>query len=146
MCYKILDGQLYVLLTNAGGPYFQNKDCWSIPKGLVEPSEPPIVTAEREFKEETGNEITVPLEFLAEVTQSSKKSVACFIAEQDVDISKFSSNYFDLEWPPDSGIIKSYPEIKEIRWMTAAEAKEKIIRGQVKLIEKLEEYINNTKV
>ena len=141
LCYKIENEQLYVLLGNAGGPYFENKECWSIPKGLVEDAEEYESTARREFSEETGNDLVVPLEFLAEVDQSSKKTVVCFIAMQDIDISKFSSNYFDLEWPPQSGIIKSFPEIKEIKWMTIEDAKLKILKGQVPLIEKLETYL-----
>ena len=145
LCHKIKNNQLYVLLASAGGPYYEKKECWSIPKGIVEESESPLEAAKREFNEETGIEITGSINFLAEIIQSNAKVVTCFTVEQDADISNFSSNFFELEWPPQSGIIRSYPETKEIKWMTAEEAKTKIIKGQIPLIEKLEEYLKTNR-
>ncbi|HZZ44727.1 MAG TPA: NUDIX domain-containing protein, partial [Tepidisphaeraceae bacterium] len=42
------------LLVHPGGPFFRHKDLhsWSIPKGLVNPDEPLLTAALREFTEE----------------------------------------------------------------------------------------------
>ena len=39
--YRILNDKYYYLCVHPGGPYFKNKDknCWSIPKGVVENNE-----------------------------------------------------------------------------------------------------------
>jgi predicted NUDIX family NTP pyrophosphohydrolase len=54
--YRSKDGIIQVLLAHPGGPYFQNKNegAWTIPKGEPEPNEDLLVTAQREFEEETA--------------------------------------------------------------------------------------------
>ncbi len=56
LMYRIKDGVLQVLLAHPGGPYFVNKDdgAWSIPKGEPDAEDGLLVTAQREFEEETG--------------------------------------------------------------------------------------------
>ena len=56
LMYRIQDGALKVLLAHPGGPFFVNKDdgAWTIPKGEPDTSEDLLVTAQREFEEETG--------------------------------------------------------------------------------------------
>ena len=133
------NNEIYVLLASSGGPYFINKECWSIPKGLYEDNEDEMKTAIREFKEETNISFnTEKLVFLDKVSQSSKKDVSCFLLEGKLDLKDFKSNTFKMEYPPNSGIIDSYPEIKEIKYFNIKEAKEKIIKGQIVLLEKLE--------
>ncbi|HEY1963078.1 MAG TPA: NUDIX domain-containing protein, partial [Rhizomicrobium sp.] len=46
-------------LVHPGGPFWKNKDAgaWTIPKGIIEPNEDPLIAARREFKEETGFDI-----------------------------------------------------------------------------------------
>ena len=55
MCRNTQRGLEYFLV-HPGGPFFKNKDAgvWSIPKGISEPGEALIDTAQREFWEETG--------------------------------------------------------------------------------------------
>ena len=47
---------IQVLLAHPGGPFFVNKDdgAWTIPKGEPDAGEDLLVTAQREFEEETG--------------------------------------------------------------------------------------------
>jgi predicted NUDIX family NTP pyrophosphohydrolase len=60
--YRTKDGAVQVLLAHPGGPCFHNKDdgARSIPKGEPEPREDLLLTAQQEFKEETGPKFTVP--------------------------------------------------------------------------------------
>lgn len=140
------NNDIYVLLASAGGPYFKNKEIWSIPKGLMEKDEKEIDTAYREFIEETGIDIYKDnIKYLNKISQSNKKDVVCFYTEGKFDLSGFKSNYFTMEWPPKSGKIQEFPETKEIKYIEINKAKNIIIKGQIKLLEKLEEILGENK-
>src|SRR5262249_6604075 len=104
--------RLEFLLAHAGGPYWRNKDdgAWSIPKGNVE-SGNLLSCAKREFNEETGLVAAGPFIVLAPLRQKSGKTVHAFAFEADFDLDTFSSNMFEMEWPPRSGKNQSFPEI-----------------------------------
>ena len=55
-------GEVEVFLVHPGGPFFAKKDAgvWTIPKGRVEAGEDLLVTAKREFEEETGFKSSPP--------------------------------------------------------------------------------------
>jgi predicted NUDIX family NTP pyrophosphohydrolase len=138
--FRFHQSSLQVLLVHPGGPFWAKKDAgsWSIPKGEIEKEEEPLAAAIRECQEETG--ITAEGNFieLTPVKQKSGKLVYAWAIESDVDPSKISSNEFEMEWPPRSGIKKSFPEIDKADWFTADEAETKIIAGQLPLIRELE--------
>lgn len=142
--YKKLNGDLMVYLEHPGGPYWVNKDLWSICKGEY-CCEKALDAAVREFSEETGFEIDKDkLFFIRSVKQkATNKLVIAFGIEQDIDPSKMKSNMFKLEWPPESGIIQEFPEMDEGRWFKIEEAKTKILKGQIKILDKLEMIINS---
>ena len=129
---------LEVLLAHPGGPYWRRKDegVWSIPKGVVE-SGNLLTCAKREFNEETG--LTAAGDFieLTPARQKSGKIVHAFAVEADFDLSKFSSNEFEMEWPPRSGTIQRFPEVDRIAYFTLATARRKILPGQRPFIEEL---------
>lgn len=136
------NNDIYVLLASAGGPYFKNKKIWSIPKGLKEENEEDMTTAIREFEEETGLLIDkTKVLFLDKITQSNQKEVVTFYLEEKFDLSNFTSNTFEMEWPPKSGKIQTFPETDEIKYIKIDEAKKIIVKGQIKLLEKLEEIL-----
>ena len=62
--------------------------------------------------------------------QSSGKTVHAFAFEGDFDLRTFSSNMFELEWPPRSGRRKQFPEIDRIGWFAPQQALAKIIAYQ----------------
>ena len=142
--YKIDNNQLMVYLERPGGPYMQNKDLWSICKGEYQ-DEPAIDAAYREFMEESGLKIDKDkLVFLTSVKmESTNKLVSVFIINCDLDPTKMKSNTFKKEWPAGSGKICEFPEMAEGKWFLIADAKNKIFKGQIKILEKLEEYIWN---
>jgi predicted NUDIX family NTP pyrophosphohydrolase len=127
------------LLAHPGGPYWAKKDhgAWTIPKGLVDPGDELLQTAQREFLEETGLTVdgdTIPL---APVIQTSGKTVHGFAIEADLDLGDFRSEAFEMEWPPRSGRMKTFPEIDRVGYFGYAQAMEKIIAYQRPLIEEL---------
>jgi predicted NUDIX family NTP pyrophosphohydrolase len=51
------------------------------------------------------------------------------------------SNTFSLEWPKGSGVLQNYPEIDDARWFTESEARTKLVKGQVPIIDALIERL-----
>jgi len=105
---------LEVLLAHMGGPFWARKDrgAWSIPKGEYGPGEDPLAAAKREFEEELGSAPpSVRYRALGSVSQPGRKLVTAWAAESDFDAAGAVSNTFDLEWPPGSGQVRSFPEI-----------------------------------
>lgn len=145
LAYKIEDNTLKVLLCHFGGPYWVNKDIggWSIAKGEVSEGEEVIDAAKREFKEETDLDITTPINYLGTKKISNNKIAIIFYTNSDFDLSNCKSNTFDLEFPPNSGNIQTYPEMDKYEWMDINKAKEKIIKNQLYFLNKLETILNH---
>ena len=130
---------LEVLLAHPGGPFWAKKDegAWSIPKGELAEGEDPLTAALREFEEETGATIAgTPLP-LQPVRQPSGKIIHAWAVEGDLDPATMKSNTFSLEWPPRSGRRQEFPEIDRADWLPVEEARRKILKGQVPLLDQL---------
>src|SRR5215475_10659712 len=116
LAYRRTD-RLEFLLAHPGGPFWAKRDAgaWSIPKGLVESGDL-LACARREFTEETG--LVADGEFmpLKAVKQKSGKTVHAFALPADLDLSNSRSNYFQAEWPPRSGKLKSFPEVDRVAY------------------------------
>ena len=129
-----------VLLVHMGGPFWARKDggAWTIPKGEVNPGEELLDAARREFLEETGF-APAGLPFpLGQVKQSSGKIVHAWALEGDFDVSLLASNTFSMEWPKGSGTIAEFPEIDRAEWFTLPDARVRIVKAQVQLLDALE--------
>jgi predicted NUDIX family NTP pyrophosphohydrolase len=133
-----------VLLGHMGGPYWARKDdgAWSIPKGEYGEDEEPYAAARREFAEEIGRPPpdSPPVE-LGQVRQRNGKVVTAFALEGDLDADSVVSNEFELEWPPRSGRLQSFPEIDRAAWFPPAEARTKALASQGELIDRLEAHL-----
>ncbi|WP_028297402.1 NUDIX domain-containing protein [Olivibacter sitiensis] len=118
------DGVLEFFLVHPGGPYFARKDAgwWTIPKGEPNEEEELLATAIREFEEETGYKPKKPFYSLLPVKQKGGKTVHCWAVEGDLDAEKIICNTFTLEWPPRSGLQKSFPEIDRAEWFSLDDA------------------------
>jgi len=128
-----------VLLVHPGGPYWARKDAgaWSIPKGLHEPDEDPEAAARREFAEETGLAPEGALIHLGAFRQPSGKLLVAYAGEGDFDPGRLVSNVFSIEWPPRSGRMQEFPEADRAAWFAPAEARLKLLKGQVPILEAL---------
>jgi predicted NUDIX family NTP pyrophosphohydrolase len=129
-----------LLLVHPGGPFWAKKDegAWSIPKGEYAPDEDPLAAAKREFGEELG---CVSPEGgyldLGEVAQPSGKRLVVFAIAGDFDPATLTSNLFEMEWPPKSGQMQSFPEVDRAGWFAPDDARKKILPGQVPFIDRL---------
>jgi predicted NUDIX family NTP pyrophosphohydrolase len=139
LMFRIRSNQLEVLLAHPGGPFWKKKDAgaWSIPKGEYKVDEEPLVAAIREFWEETGLKVNGVFIELTPVKQKSGKVVRAWAVEGDPDISSFGSNNFSMEWPPKTGKMVEFPEVDKWEWFGVDEAREKILEGQVGLVDEL---------
>ena len=140
LVYRRRNGNLEVFLVHPGGPFWAKKDdgAWSIPKGEIAEDEDPLKAAQREFAEETGFQIEGNFSALPALKQASGKWVYAWAVEGDCDAESIRSNNFSMEWPPRSGKRKEFPEVDRAAWFTIDQAKPKILRGQLSLLEELD--------
>lgn len=143
--YKREAGAVLVLLTLAGGPYWRNRDfgAWMIPKGGVEEGEDAAAAAVREFEEELGTRAPGGLIPLCRIRQAGGKWVEAFAVEGDLDAAHIVSNSFEMEWPPRSGKLESFPEIARAEWMPLSLARQKILASQLPILDHLEELLGS---
>jgi predicted NUDIX family NTP pyrophosphohydrolase len=145
LLYRVTeDGVVEVLIGHPGGPFWARKDdgAWSIPKGEYVDGEDPWVAAQREFREEIGFDVPdgARIEFAA-VKQPGGKIVTAFAVRGDLDITHSVSNTFELEWPKGSGKFTAYPEVDRVAWLSVAEARLKLLKGQRPLLDRLTEHL-----
>ena len=140
LAYKFIDKTIFFLLVHPGGPFWKNKDLesWSVPKGEFVDGEDALEAATREFKEETGFGLESESEddFIAleSVKLKSGKTIFAWAIEFDIDVTQIKSNDFEMEWPPKSGKLASFPEIDRAEWFQTAEALQKINPAQADFI------------
>ena len=70
--------------------------------------------------------------------QKGGKLVIAFAIEGDCDATLAKSNLFEMEWPPHSGRMQSFPEMDRAAWFDLTQARRKIMPGQVPLLDELE--------
>ncbi len=139
LLYRTRPAGLEVLLVHPGGPFWAKKDdgAWSIPKGEIEDGESPLAAAIRETREELGVEISGDCVPLTPVRQAGGKTVHAWAVRADVDPTRLSSQTFEMEWPPRSGRRQTFPEVDRAAWFTLDDARRKILKGQLPLIDEL---------
>jgi predicted NUDIX family NTP pyrophosphohydrolase len=140
LLFRGRDPAFRLLLVHPGGPFWAKKDlgAWSIPKGEHEEGEDPLAVARREFQEELGEPAPAGEAIeLGELVQPSRKVITAFAIEGDFDPSRLKSNLFELEWPPRSRRMQSFPEVDRAQWFTPEEARAKILPGQRPFIDRL---------
>ena len=113
--YHVRGGEVEVLLVHPGGPLWAKKDlgAWSIPKGEVGAGEELLLTAQREFAEETGIQPQGEYIPLGAVQQKAGKAVYAWAFEGDCDPHSMRSNTFTLQQVR-GGTLLSSPARREL--------------------------------
>lgn len=144
LLYRRTVGEPEVLLVHPGGPFWARKDegAWSIPKGEYDAGEEPMAAARREFEEELGcpPPDAEPLP-LGEVVQKAGKHILAFALEGDLDPAAIRSNTFEMEWPPRSGQMKTFPEVDRAAWFPIAVARSRINPAQAAFLDRLLDHL-----
>lgn len=144
--YRLSDDGLEVFLVHPGGPFWAKKDdgAWSVPKGLFEDNENPLEAAKREFREETGFDISGDFMALTPLKQPSGKVVHAWTVEGNIDAASIKSNMFSMEWPPRSGNQQEFPEVDRGGWFKIPQAREKLLKGQVGFLDELQKKLGRS--
>lgn len=143
LLFRRTGNRVEVLTGHMGGPFWANRDAggWSLPKGEYEADEPPLDAARREFAEELG--LPPPdgdFIDLGEARQSGK-IVSVWAVEADLDPDAVVPGTFELEWPPRSGRMRAFPEIDRVGWFDLDSAREKLVRGQLVFLDRLQQHL-----
>jgi len=141
LAYRQQDGKVEVLLVHPGGPFWQKRDdgAWSIPKGELAENETGLDVARREFQEELG--VPAPageVAALGTVRQAGGKVVEGWAVRGDLDVTRTTSNTFEVEWPPRSGRMQQFQEIDRAAWFNLEVARRKLVPAQCDFLDRLE--------
>lgn len=145
LLYRQKARKLEVFLVHPGGPFWKNKDigAWTIPKGEFDGNETALDAAVREFREETGHMLTGPFHVLTPIRQKGGKQVFAWASPGDLDPTTIVSNTFEMEWPPRSGRMQSFPEVSKGAWFDMETAAQLINPAQTALLEELNNSITS---
>jgi predicted NUDIX family NTP pyrophosphohydrolase len=140
LLYRGHQDRIEVLLVHPGGPFWRRRDdgAWSIPKGGVEAGEDDLQAARREVQEEIGATVEGPFSYLGEFRQPGGKIVVAWAVRADVDVDTVVSVTFEMQWPPKSGQMRSFPEVDRAAWFSPDEASAKILAGQKGILDALQ--------
>ena len=144
LLHRRRDDAVQVMLVHMGGPFWARKDehAWSIPKGEYGPGtdtplDDPKAVAAKEFAEELGSPLPDGPDLeLGSIAQSGKTVIA-FARAADFDAASCRSNTFEVEWPPRSGRLQSFPEVDRAEWFDVDTARSKLVKGQVAFLDRL---------
>ena len=133
-------------MVHPGGPFWAKRDfgSWSIPKGGSEDGEDLRLCALRELGEELGSAPEVEPEEMVElgsIRQKGGKEVHAWAVEGDFDPAELDSNTFNMEWPPQSGSDREFPEVDRAEWFDPGAAREKLIEAQAEFVDRLLEHL-----
>lgn len=103
-----------------------------------------MAAAKREFQEETGLSVEGNLLPLGAVKQPGGKTITAWAVEANLDPRLVKSNLFGMEWPPKSGQRQEFPEIDKAAWFTLKEARRRILKGQIRLLDRLAAVLAST--
>lgn len=144
--YRIQEGVLEVFIAHMGGPFWAKRDQggWSVAKGEYDPNgELSQAAAHREFFEEIGVNIEEESSLLGEFKQPSGKVITVYVVDySDKSLEFVKSNNFEIEWPKGSGKTSIFPEVDKAQWHTGGIAMKKLVKGQVAIIEELQQQLS----
>jgi predicted NUDIX family NTP pyrophosphohydrolase len=70
------------------------------------------------------------------------KTVTAWAAEADFEASQLQSNHFEMEWPPRSDKLQSFPEIDRGGWFSLPVASKKLFTPNIVFLERLANFLH----
>jgi predicted NUDIX family NTP pyrophosphohydrolase len=141
LMFRKTEKQTEVFLVHPGGPYWEKQDKWGIPKGWIEAGEDQLQAGIREFEEETGIKVqTTDFKYLG-AAKSSTKLIHAWAFEFDFN-GVIKSNEAEIEFPAKSGKIIKILEVDKGQYFSIEDARNKIHRSQLPLLESFVKLIN----
>jgi len=67
--------------------------------------------------------------------------VQAWAFEGDCDPAALRCNTFEMEWPPRSGRMRSFPELEEAKWFGLTEARTRINPAQAVFLDRLQQLL-----
>ena len=129
---------LQVLLVHMGGPFWARKDehAWSIPKGEYGPGtdtplDDPRPSPPRSSPRNSAPRCRTDPSWSWVRSRRAARSVIAFARAADFDAASCGSNTFEVEWPPRSGRLQTFPEVDRAEWFDIDTARSKLVKGQV---------------
>ena len=140
------DRAIELFIVHPGGPFWATRDegAWSVAKGEYGEDEEAADAAEREFAEEIGVPAPPGTRIdLGQVRQAGGKLVRVWAVEAPhFEVGEVISNHFEMEWPPKSGRLQSFPEVDRARWVSAATARVKLSKVQATFVDRLTDHLD----
>ena len=81
---------------------------------------------------------------MEQITQKSGKLVLGWAVQGDLDPSTAVSNTYEMEWPPHSGVVQTFPEIDRVEWFDLDEARRRLKAAQVPFLDRLQAALATT--
>lgn len=127
------------MLGHPGAPMWQHKDeqSWTIPKYYVDSDQQILQRAKDSFEESFGFIPDGDYLSLQSVTDQGETMYVWAVEHGIPDDFIFEPFWFEVEWPPDSGQMESFPELDRIEYFGPFEARKKILPSQVEFIPRL---------
>ncbi len=151
LLWRRRDDHLEVLLAHMGGPYWVNKGSVLGEQGPGSLDDPQGrggggggTGGGRSPGVRGGNRLRAPdtpLIELGEIRQKSGKLVLAWAARGDLDAATAVSNTYQLEWPPRSGRVETFPEIDRVEWFKLNQARRRLKAAQVPFLDRLQTAI-----
>ena len=133
-----VDGQLYAIEDRC------SHDDGPLAEGEFDPdTESADAAARREFAEELGRPVPEPpagpggRDAVRALTpfKAGHKTIHAMMQPGDFAADRIESNTVDIEWPPRSARIITVPEVDRAAWFTLSEARTRLHKGQVRLVD-----------
>lgn len=136
--YKKVNDVMQFFMCTPDGPYWKHRILWCFPKGHIEDNETPFETALREFEEETSVKLTSDenqYAFYGKIKQNKKKFVFVYVKQyQNEDLTNcYSNTCISIV----NGVEYEHNEIKDYKWVTLEEYKEKGIKAYIPILEQI---------
>lgn len=130
---------LQILLAHPGAPMWQDKDeqAWTIPKYYVDTDQQLLQQAKQSFEESFGFMPEGNYLSLNSITEQQETMHVWAVKHNIPDDFIFEPFWFEMEWPPDSGKMESFPEMDRIEYFGPFEARKKILPAQSDFIPRL---------